>query len=268
MILTKGKFLICFFHIKGIEMEISKFLNSLLDRASKDKKTIVLPEGEDERILQAAHVISERKAANIIILGNEEEIKAYFAKNNWNMDDISIIKPATSTKLEEYANLLYELRKAKGMTLEDARKMALNYNYFGTLMIKAGDADGMVSGAIHATADVMRPALQIIKTKPGIKTASTFFVMCCDKKLMEEIAQKASDSDKLFVEEVESDWYITCKHSMIKDHYISFVAFATGSKLQIVKQYPEWDLQVRFQKREHGTLFWYCTNHGLFYQHL
>lgn len=93
-------------------------------------------------------------------------------------------------------------------------------------------------------------------------------VMCCDKKLMEEIAQKASDSDKLFVEEVESDWYITCKHSMIKDHYISFVAFATGSKLQIVKQYPEWDLQVRFQKREHGTLFWYCTNHGLFYQHL
>lgn len=93
-------------------------------------------------------------------------------------------------------------------------------------------------------------------------------VMCCDKKLMEETAQKASDSDKLFVEEVENDWYITCNHSMIKDHYISFVAFATGSKLQIVKQYPEWDLQVRFQKREHGTLFWYCTNHGLFYQHL
>lgn len=93
-------------------------------------------------------------------------------------------------------------------------------------------------------------------------------VMCCDKKLMEETAQKALDSDKLFVEEVENDWYITCNHSMIKDHYISFVAFATGSKLQIVKQYPEWDLQVRFQKREHGTLFWYCTNHGLFYQHL
>lgn len=93
-------------------------------------------------------------------------------------------------------------------------------------------------------------------------------VMCCDKKMTEETAQKALDSDKLCVEEVENDWYITCNHSMIKDHYISFVAFATGSKLQIVKQYPEWDLQVRFQKREHGTLFWYCTQHGLFYQHL
>lgn len=93
-------------------------------------------------------------------------------------------------------------------------------------------------------------------------------VLCCDKKMTEEIPQKAMDSDKLCVEEVENDWYITSNHSMIKDHYISFVAFATGSKLQIVKQYPEWDLQVRLQKREHGTLFWYCTKHGLFYQYL
>ncbi len=163
-------------------MEISKFLNSLLDRASKDKKTIVLPEGEDERILQAAHVISERKAANIIILGNEEEIKAYFAKNNWNMDDISIIKPETSTKLEEYANLLYELRKAKGMTLEDARKMALNYNYFGTLMIKAGDADGMVSGANHSTADTVRPALQIIKSAHKDRSVSSALILVANDK--------------------------------------------------------------------------------------
>lgn len=92
--------------------------------------------------------------------------------------------------------------------------------------------------------------------------------LCCDKKMTEETAQKAMDSDKLCVEEVESDWYITSNHSMVKDHYISFVSFATGSKLQIVKQYPEWDLQVRFPKREHGTLFWYCTKHGLFYQYL
>ena len=109
-------------------MEISKFLNSLLDRASKDKKTIVLPEGEDERILQAAHTINERGAANLIILGNEDEIKAYFAKNNWTLNGIKIIKPENSAKLEEYANLLYELRKAKGRTLEEAHKMTLNYN--------------------------------------------------------------------------------------------------------------------------------------------
>ncbi|MCM1322695.1 MAG: phosphate acetyltransferase [Acetobacter sp.] len=163
-------------------MEISKFLNSLLDRASKDKKTIVLPEGEDERILQAAHIITERKAANIIILGNETEIKTYFAKNNWSMDDINIITPENSPKLEEYANLLYELRKSKGMSIDDARKMALNYNYFGTLMIKAGDADGMVSGANHSTADTVRPALQIIKSAHKDRSVSSALILVANNK--------------------------------------------------------------------------------------
>ena len=105
-------------------MEISKFLNSLLDRASKNLQTIVLPEGEDERILQAAHIIAERKAAKIIILGNPEEIKAYYAKNSWNLDGIEILHPESSERLEEYSNLLYELRKSKGMTQNDlAEKM-------------------------------------------------------------------------------------------------------------------------------------------------
>lgn len=163
-------------------MEISNFLNSLLDRASKNKKTIVLPEGEDERILQAAHTIAERKAANLIILGNEDEIKAYFAKNNWKMDGISIILPETSPKLEEYANLLYELRKSKGMTIEEARKQTLNYNYFGTLMIKAGDADGMVSGANHSTADTVRPALQIIKSAHKDRSVSSALILVANDK--------------------------------------------------------------------------------------
>lgn len=163
-------------------MEISNFLNSLLDRAAENKKTIVLPEGEDERILQAAHVIDERNAANIIILGNEEEINAYFTKNNWKMDNIRIIKPEESDKLEEYANLLYELRKAKGMSIEDARKMALNYNYFGTLMIKAGDADGMVSGANHSTADTVRPALQIIKSAHKDRSVSSALILVANDK--------------------------------------------------------------------------------------
>lgn len=163
-------------------MEISKFLNSLIDRASQNKKTIVLPEGEDERILQAAHVINERKAANLIILGNEEEIKAYFAKNNWSLDGIRIILPETSPKLEEYANLLYELRKSKGMTIEEARKQALNYNYFGTLMIKAGDADGLVSGANHSTADTVRPALQIIKSAHKDRSVSSAVILVANDK--------------------------------------------------------------------------------------
>lgn len=92
--------------------------------------------------------------------------------------------------------------------------------------------------------------------------------LCCDKKMTEETPQKASDSDKLLVEEVENDWYITSNHAMTKEHYISFVSFATGSRLEIIKQYPEWNLQARIQKREHGTLYWYCTKHGLFYQYL
>lgn len=163
-------------------MEISKFLNSLLERASKDKKTIVLPEGEDERILQAAHVIAERKAADLIILGKEEEIKAYYAKNNWSLDGIKIMLPENSPKFEEYANLLYDLRKAKGMTIEEARKQTANYNYFGTLMIKAGDADGMVSGANHSTADTVRPALQIIKSTHKDRSVSSAVILVANDK--------------------------------------------------------------------------------------
>lgn len=163
-------------------MKMTKFLDSLLERASKEPKTIVLPEGEDERILQAAHAVAARKAAKLIILGNPEEIKAYFAKNNWDMEGIELIQPETSEKLESYANLLYELRKAKGMTPNDARKLALNYNYFGTLMIKSGDADGMVSGANHSTADTVRPALQIIKSAHKERSVSSALILVANDK--------------------------------------------------------------------------------------
>ena len=105
------------------------------------------------------------KAAKIIILGDEAEITNFYKEKNWSMEDITVLKPENSPKLKDYTQLLYNLRKDKGMTEEDAAKTALNYNYFGTLMVKAGDADGMVSGANHSTADTVRPALQIIKTK-------------------------------------------------------------------------------------------------------
>lgn len=163
-------------------MKTTKFLDSILQRAAQNFKTIVLPEGEDERILEAAHHIAANKAAKLIILGNPEEIKAYYAKNNWSLENIELLKPENSPKLEEYANLLYELRKAKGMTIEEARKMALNYNYFGTLMIKAGDADGMVSGANHSTADTVRPALQIIKSAHKDRSVSSAVVLVANDK--------------------------------------------------------------------------------------
>ncbi len=161
---------------------LSNYLKGLLEKAKLGNKTIVLPEGEDERILQAAHIVTEAKAVKVVILGDEAEIKAYFAKNNWSMDGITIVKPENSPKLKEYTELLYELRKAKGMTMEDAAKLALNYNYFGTLMIKAGDADGMLSGANHSTADTVRPALQIIKSAYKDRSVSSALILVKDEQ--------------------------------------------------------------------------------------
>lgn len=161
---------------------LSNYLKGLLEKAKSGNKTIVLPEGEDERILQAAHIVTEAKAVKVVILGDEAEINAYFAKNNWSMDGITIVKPENSPKLKEYTELLYELRKAKGMTMEDAAKLALNYNYFGTLMIKAGDADGMLSGANHSTADTVRPALQIIKSAYKDRSVSSALILVKDEE--------------------------------------------------------------------------------------
>ncbi len=163
-------------------MKTTKFLDSLLERASEELKTIVLPEGEDERILQAAHTVAERKAAKLIILGNPDEIRNYYAQKGWSLDGIELLQPENAPKLEAYANLLYELRKAKGMTPEEAKKLALNYNYFGTLMIKSGDADGMVSGANHSTADTVRPALQIIKSAHKERSVSSALILVANDK--------------------------------------------------------------------------------------
>ncbi|MBQ8870812.1 MAG: phosphate acetyltransferase [Alphaproteobacteria bacterium] len=156
---------------------LTKYLTEVMKKASKDVKTIVLPEGEDKRVLKAAHIVAEAKAAKLIILGDEAEIKKYFEENAWSMEDIKVLKPENSAKLADYTNLLYQLRKEKGMTEEEAQETALNYNYFGTLMVKAGDADGMVSGANHSTADTVRPALQIIKSARKDRGVSSFLIL-------------------------------------------------------------------------------------------
>ena len=155
----------------------SEYIKSLLKTAKQNVKTIVLPEGEDKRVLEAAHIVASEGAAKIVILGNKAEIEAFFAQNGWDLNGIEIIKPEESANLAAYTDLLYELRKEKGLGREDAAKLALNYNYFGTLMIKSGHADGMVSGANHSTADTVRPALQIIKSAKKGHSASSFFIM-------------------------------------------------------------------------------------------
>ena len=155
---------------------MSDFLTRIKERARSDKKTIILPESMDRRIYEAAEMILSEDIANIIIIGTPEEVEA----NSTGLDisKATIINPFTYEKTEEYLNLFVELRKSKGLTYEDAKKIALgDYMYYACLMVKAGDADGVVSGACHSTGDTLRPSLQIIKTKPGIKLVSAFFVM-------------------------------------------------------------------------------------------
>ena len=155
------------------------FIETIKERARKDIKTIVLPEAEDIRILKAAEVAIKEKYANIILIGNEDIILEKARENNVQIDDAQIINPKKSENFEKYVNLLYELRKDKGITIEQAKQLVLDPVYFGMLMVKDDEtkADGLVSGAIHSTADTLRPALQILKTAPNTKLVSAFFVM-------------------------------------------------------------------------------------------
>ena len=146
------------------------FLGTMKAKAAANKKTIVLPEGEDPRTLEAAAQIIDEDLANLVIL-NTTGVPI-------DMPGATIIDPRTSPKHEVYAQELRRLRAKKGMTIEQARELVNDCTYFGTMMVKMGDADGLVSGACHSTANTLRPALQILKTAPGTKLVSSFMVMC------------------------------------------------------------------------------------------
>ena len=152
------------------------FIDVIKERAKADKKTIVLPESMDRRTFEAAAQILKEDLADLIIIGTPEEV----AKNSEGLDisGATVINPFTYEKTQDYIDLFVELRKSKGMTPEKAKETILSdYAYYGCLMIKNGDADGLVSGACHSTANTLRPCLQIIKTKPGTKLVSAFFLM-------------------------------------------------------------------------------------------
>lgn len=160
-------------------MEFEGLLKNIVDEAKKKKKTIVLPESNDIRVVKAANIASQENIANIILIGNKDDImRLCRAENMYGIDEkIQIVDPETSDKLGEFANTLYDLRKHKGMSLEQAEKLVHDNVYFATMMVKLGMADGMVSGAVHSTSDTLRPVLQIIKAKEEIKTVSAFFLM-------------------------------------------------------------------------------------------
>ena len=154
------------------------YIDSIKEKARQDKKTIVLPETNDKRVLIAASHIIQENIADIIMIGNEEKI---MDGANWlevDLTGVKVINPETYEKFDEYVNLLYETRKNKGMTEEKAREILLSdYLTFGVIMVKANDADGMVAGCCHPTADVLRPSLQILRTAPGVKLVSAFFIL-------------------------------------------------------------------------------------------
>ena len=153
------------------------FIDDVKNRAKSNIKTIVLPEASDKRIIEAASIALKEEYANIILLGDEKVIKKIADENNFDISKALIINPKNSEKRKEYANALFELRKNKGMTIEKAEELILDEVYYGMMMVKQSQADGLVSGAIHSTSDTLRPALQILKTAPGTKLVSAFFVM-------------------------------------------------------------------------------------------
>lgn len=148
------------------------FIESLKKLAKENIKTIVLPEAQDIRVQKAARKIIDEGFAKVVLIGNREEIKTEV-----DISDITVINPIDSEYYEKYANEFYELRKSKGVTLEHAQETLKNAIYFGTMMVNMGDADGLVAGSICSTADTLRPALQILKTAPGTKLVSSFFIM-------------------------------------------------------------------------------------------
>lgn len=154
------------------------FIDKIKERARKNKKRIVLPETEDVRTIQAAASIIREDIADLILVGDKEEILQKAHNYGYNLSKAEIVNPSSFERMDEYVNTLVELRKKKGMTEEKARDLLQkNFLHFGVMMVKMEDADGMVAGACHATADVLRPSLQILKTAPGTELVSGMFVM-------------------------------------------------------------------------------------------
>ena len=160
------------------------FEYKLLQKAKKHKQHIVLPEGEDERILRAAEVLIHREVVDITLLGHKTLIREKIAQLGLRMDSVKIINPQESRMLDEYSSAYFDLRKSKGITMENARDIMCEVSFFGTMMVSRGHADGMVSGAVHSTAATIRPAFQIIKTKPGSSIVSSVFFMCLKDRVL------------------------------------------------------------------------------------
>jgi phosphate acetyltransferase len=160
------------------------FEYQLIERARIDRQRIVLPESEDDRILEAAAILLRRGVANLILLGDETKVRARASALGLDLDEASIVSPQDPELVERFAAAYAEARAHKGMTLELAREVVTDISYFGTMMVHLGLADGMVSGAVNTTAHTIRPALEFVKTKPGVSTVSSVFLMCLADRVL------------------------------------------------------------------------------------
>jgi len=205
------------------------FEYSLFERARDDKQKIVLPESEDVRILKAADIVLKLGIVDVILLGDKDEIAHQASLSALDLSKAEIIDPKTSELKLGFANKLYELRKHKGMSENDAKELVENATYFGTMMVEEGLAGGMVSGASHTTADTVRPALQIIKTKPGITTVSSVFFMCLDTKvLVYGDCAIVTDPDSKQLAEIAISSAQTAKAFGIEPR-VAMLSYSTGS---------------------------------------
>ena len=238
------------------------FIESIKERAKKDIKTIVLPESMDERVIEAANIIVKENIANLIVIGKEE------LREKLNSDKITIIDPSTSELTEDLANKLFELRKEKGMTLEEAKRLLLeDYMYFACMLIKDGKSDGAISGACHSTSNTLRPALQIIKTAPGVELVSAFFLMVVpnceygangtfifadsgleqnpDSEKLAAIAASSADSFKLLVQ--EEPIVAMLSHSTVGSASHADVDKVVEATRIAKEKYPQYKIDGEFQ---------------------
>jgi phosphate acetyltransferase len=160
------------------------FESQLLQRAKVDKRHIVLPEGEDDRVLRATEILLRREVVDVTLIGSEDRVKERISSLGLHLENATIIEPRKAFFFEDYVRTYYELRKDKGITLDNAQDIMDDCNYYGTMMIYKGHADGMVSGAVHTTADTIRPAFQFIKTTPECSVVSSVILMCLDDRVL------------------------------------------------------------------------------------
>jgi phosphate acetyltransferase len=160
------------------------FEYNLIERAKTHKRHIVLPEGSERRILQASEILLRRQVVDITLLGKPEDIRQKISKLGLKLEGINIVDPMGSEQFEEYSRIYYGMRKDKGITRKMVRDTMADVSYFGTMMVYKGAADGMVSGAVHTTGDTIRPALQIIRTRPGVAIVSSVFLMCLPDRVL------------------------------------------------------------------------------------